>query len=165
MDGYGGILCNSSYVWRASLSRHNSESTYILQVEFHVIHHDLSLVKSMSIHNSVCYTASSLWIKLIESSSNKFHKHVVLIQDIKNMLRENSHFRIIHILQEGNRCDDFFSKLGISFDVDHLIYASPQSSLQNMLDLLLEYAILFLFFIFFLLSLVTTKKVYSIFYP
>lgn len=102
MDGYGGILCNSSYVWRASLSRHNSESTYILQVEFYVIHHDLSLIKGMSIHNSVCYTASSLWIKLVESSSNKFHKHVVLIQDIKNMLRENSHFRIIHNILNSN---------------------------------------------------------------
>lgn len=91
-----------------------------------------------------------LCINLTVSSPNKFHKHVVLIQDIKNMLRENSHFRIIHILQKGNRCDDFFSKLDASFDIDHLVYASPPSCLQNMLDLLLEYAILFLFFIFLL---------------
>jgi len=33
LDGYGGIICNFSYVLRASLSQHNLKSTDILQVE------------------------------------------------------------------------------------------------------------------------------------
>lgn len=87
----------------------------------------------MRIIDLACYLDSPLSITLIETPLNMYHKHVVLIQSIKDILLENNMFRVILILYEDNQSDGFMTKLSASINVDLLIPNFFISRLYNII--------------------------------
>jgi len=62
----------------------------------------------------------------------KFHVHVVLILDIKDLIEQNN-ITICHTLWEGNQCADFMAKFGALSNVDLLIHPSPLDDMTSLL--------------------------------
>lgn len=60
----------------------------------------------MDIDELVFYSNSLHSINLIKGPPMKYHVHVVLIQDIKELI-EQSNITIYYTLHEGNQCLDF----------------------------------------------------------
>jgi hypothetical protein len=96
-----------------------------LLVELYDIYNGLLLVKDTSIDELVCYFDSSHYINIIKGPQVKYHIHVVLIQDIKELFSQTI-VSLHHILKSGNQCVDLFAKLGVSSSVDFLTHASSQ---------------------------------------
>lgn len=95
------------------------------------------------------YSDSSLSINEIETP-------FVLIQNIKDMLLENTIFRIIHTLREGNQSVGFMVNPNVSSNVDFLIHNSPPLKFSSIftadtIDTLLFYSLFLLIFFFFVL--------------
>lgn len=62
----------------------------------------------------------------------RFHVYVVLIQDIKELLKQGN-VTMNHTLCEGNQCADFMVKLGASSNFKFLCHESPPTDLLNLL--------------------------------
>jgi hypothetical protein len=77
----------------------------------------------MNIDELVGYSDSLHGINLIKGPPIKFHGHVALIQDIKDLIEQNN-ITISHTLRERNQCADFMAKLGTLSNVDLLIHPS-----------------------------------------
>ncbi|MCI14143.1 S-like ribonuclease [Trifolium medium] len=86
----------------------------------------------MSIGDLVCYSDSLHCVNLIKGPHVKYHTHVVLIQDIKELLAQTN-VSLYHTLRERNQCADFFAKLGASSDADFLTHASPPKDIRDLL--------------------------------
>lgn len=83
----------------------------------------------MGITDMVVYSDSLLSIDLISGSFSKFHVHVVLIQDIIDLL-STVNYSLNHTLCEGNKCAGYFAKLGANTDVSLLIHTLPPDDLS-----------------------------------
>jgi hypothetical protein len=87
----------------------------------------------MSIDELLCYSDSLQCINLIKGPQvNKYHIHVVLIQDIKELISQTN-VSLYHTLREGNQCTDVFAKLGASSDTDFLTHAFSPESIHDLL--------------------------------
>ncbi|XP_024636248.1 uncharacterized protein [Medicago truncatula] len=86
----------------------------------------------MNIDAIVCYSDSLHGINLIKGPPMKYHVHVVLIQDIKDLLEQNN-IIVCHTLREGNQCADFMVKLGSLSNVDLLIHPYPPDDIMSLL--------------------------------
>ncbi|MCI24164.1 replication protein A1-like protein, partial [Trifolium medium] len=107
-------------------------SSDILLAELYAIYKDLLLAKDMSIDELVCYSDSLDCVNLIKDLHVKYHIHVVLIQDIKELLSQTN-VSFYHTLREENQCADFFAKLGVSSVADFLTDASPPEGVHDLL--------------------------------
>jgi len=63
-----------------------------------------------------------------------FHAYAVLIQDIKDLLKQGGNVMVNHTLREGNQCEDFLGKLGVRTNVEFLCHESPPTNLKNLLQ-------------------------------
>jgi ribonuclease HI len=113
-------------------SGHIPNSTDILLAELTAIYHGLSLAIDMGLDNLVCYSDSLLSINLITVNTLKFHIYAVLLQDIKDLLR-NRNFTLHHTLREGNYCADFLAKLGASSEDVFTVHPSPPIDLPALI--------------------------------
>jgi len=86
---------------------HNSSD--ILQAELLYIYQGLLLAKTMDIDELDFYSNTLHSINLIKGPPMKYHVHVVMIQDIKELI-EQSNITIYPTLREGNQCADFMAK-------------------------------------------------------
>lgn len=130
--GFGGVLRNYASFYLSGFSGYIHNSSDILQVELLAIYQGLLLAKSMNIDAIVCYSDSLHGINLIKGLPMKYHVHVVLIQDIKDLLEQNK-IIVCHTLREGNQCADFMVKLGSLSNVDLLIHPSPPDDIMTLL--------------------------------
>jgi hypothetical protein len=62
----------------------------------------------------------------------KFHIHVVLIQDIKDLLSQTN-VSLHRTLRDENQCADFFAKLETSSDANFLTHVSPPEGVRDLL--------------------------------
>jgi hypothetical protein len=109
--GFGGIIRNTFRHYFAGFSDFISKPHDILFVEFYAIYKDLLLVRDMDIDKLICYSDSLHCVNPIKSPQVKFHIHVVLIQNIKEVLSQ-TYVSLHHTLRERNQCAYFFVKLG-----------------------------------------------------
>jgi hypothetical protein len=86
----------------------------------------------MSIVELVSYSDSLHCVNLIKGTQVKYHIHVVLIQDIKELLSQ-ANVSLHHTLREWNKCADLFAKLGASSDVDLLTHTSTPEGVRDLL--------------------------------
>ncbi|GAU28080.1 hypothetical protein TSUD_223210 [Trifolium subterraneum] len=107
-------------------------SSDILLAELYAIYKGLLLAKEMSIDEFVCYSDSLLCANLINGPHAKYHIHVVLIKDIKELLSQIN-ISLYHTLRECNQCADFFAKLGVSSDADYLTHVSSPEDIHDLL--------------------------------
>lgn len=87
----------------------------------------------MWIINSAWYINSYPGISLIENPLNKYDKHTMLIQSIKDVLSENKMYRFIHTLHEDNQNGYCMAKLGTCVNIYLLIHLSTSSGLSIIL--------------------------------
>lgn len=130
---FGCILCTSNGTWKCGFFGFVLNSSDILNAELWAIFKGLSLAKGMTITESTCYSEFSLTISLIENPLNKYHKHAVLIQSIKDITLENTIFIVIHTLREGNQSLDYMATLRTTNDIDLLIHPSPPQGMSKIL--------------------------------
>jgi ribonuclease HI len=117
-SGFGAINRNTFGHYLVGFSGFIPETYDIFLVELYAIYKGLLLAREMSIDELLCYSDSLQCINLIKGPQvNKYHIHVVLIQDIKELL---SHVNVSldHTLREGNQYAGLFAKLGASLDVE-----------------------------------------------
>ncbi|GAU32838.1 hypothetical protein TSUD_209060 [Trifolium subterraneum] len=107
-------------------------SSDILLAELYDIYEGLLLAKDMSIDELVCYSDSLHCVNLIKCPFVKYHIHVVLIQDIKELLFQ-SNISLYHTLREENQCVDFFAKLEASSDADFSTHVSSPEGVRDLL--------------------------------
>jgi len=62
----------------------------------------------------------------------RFHVYAVLIQDIKELLKQGN-VMMNHTLREGNQCADILAKLDASSNFEFLCHESPPADLLNFL--------------------------------
>jgi hypothetical protein len=86
----------------------------------------------MNIDDLVCYSDSLHCVNLIKGPQVRYHIHVVLIQDIKELLSQTN-VSLYHTLREGNQCANFFDKLGTSSDASFLTHVSPPKGVRDLL--------------------------------
>jgi hypothetical protein len=91
----------------------------------------LLLAKYMSVDELVCYLFFTL-CQLIKVPQIKYHIYAVLIQDIKELLFQTN-VSLSHTLREWNQYADFFTKLGVSSDVDFLTHFSLPEDVHDLL--------------------------------
>ena len=130
--GSGGVICNSHGFYLSGFSGHISSSNDILLAELTAIYHGMRLAIDMGLDDLVCYSDSLLSINLITDDTSKFHIHVVLIQDIKDLVG-NRNFTLHHTLREGNKCADYLAKLGASSEDGFIMHTSPPVDLLPLL--------------------------------
>jgi hypothetical protein len=122
----------------------------------------LLLAKYMSVDELVCYLFFTL-CQLIKVPQIKYHIYAVLIQDINELLFQTN-VSLSHTLREWNQYADFFTKLGVSSDVDFLTHFSLPEDVHDLLindametfyirDYLLFLFCFVYFFFFFLVSI------------
>jgi hypothetical protein len=122
----------------------------------------LLLAKYTSVDELVCYLFFTL-CQLIKVPQIKYHIYAVLIQDIKELLFQTN-VSLSHTLREWNQYADFFTKLGVSSDVDFLTHFSLPEDVHDLLinDAMETFYIrdylLFLFCLFFFLFSFNKKK-------
>lgn len=80
-----------------------------------------------------CYANLSLNFSLIMNPLNKYHKYMVLIQSIEDIILKKIMFRFIHTFREGNQSVDFMSKLRTSANIDLLIHSPHSQELSSIL--------------------------------
>ena len=130
--GFGGVLRNETSLFLAGFSGFIPSSDDILLAELSAIYHGLIMAKDLGYAEIACYYDSLVCINLINGPIERYHIYVVLIQDIKNLLR-HTNVTVSHTLREGNQCADFMAKLGASSDIDLLFHESPPVGLDNLL--------------------------------
>jgi len=86
----------------------------------------------------------------------RYHVYVVLIQDVKDLIRQNNAI-VCHIHREGNQCTNFMANLRTGSDIKLLYHVSPPADLLYLLKME-AIGILLLMFFFPLFFLVTKKK-------
>jgi ribonuclease HI len=131
-SGFRGILRNNDGFFLSGFSGFIPGSDDIMLAELSANYHGLITTQNLGFVELVCYSDSLVCINLINGSLEKYHIHVVLIQDIKELLHQ-SNVTVCHTLREGNQCADFLAKLGASSDVDLLIHDSPPDGLLNLI--------------------------------
>jgi ribonuclease HI len=126
-DGFGGLLRSSVGNWIRGYSRYIPYFSDILYAELTALFHGLSLARSMSCTDVICYSDSLLCVKILHEPTPKFHKYAALIQDL---IHQDWLFHLSHTLREGNNCADFFlAKLGASSNDELLI--NPPSDIKD----------------------------------
>ena len=130
--GFGGLIRNSVGLFMSGYSGFIPSSSDILQAELTAIYHGISISFDMGITDMVIYSDSLRYIKLITDNNSQFHLHVVLIQDIRDMLFQGN-YSVHHTLREGTYCADYFAKLGASTDARIQIHSSPPEDLRPLL--------------------------------
>ncbi|PNX97264.1 S-like ribonuclease [Trifolium pratense] len=85
---------------------------------------------TMVMRHKRSYSDSLHCVNLIKGPPVKYHIHVVLIQDIKELLSQTN-VSLHHRLREENQCAGFFAKLGASSDADFLTDASPPEGVRD----------------------------------
>jgi len=80
----------------------------------------------------VCYKDSLHCINLLKGPNLSFHVYLVLIQDVKELMKKNN-VTVYHTLREDNQCVDFMVKLGASLDTELLYHSSSRDDLLNLL--------------------------------
>jgi len=96
------------------------------------IYHGLHLAIDMGLDDLICYSDSLLSINLITVDTPRFHIYAVLLQDIKDLLR-NCNFTLHHTLREGNQCADFLAKFGASSADVFTVHPSPPVDLLSLI--------------------------------
>lgn len=122
--GFDGTFRTSYGIWQCDFSNFISNSSYILHLEHWSIHKASSLAKGMWVTILAYYIDSSPNINLIETTLNKYHKQAMLIHSIKDLLLENTIFKVIHMLREWNQREYYITKLGTYNNEDLLIHTS-----------------------------------------
>jgi hypothetical protein len=87
------------------------------------------MAKDMNIDDLVCYSDCLHCVNLIKDPQVI---HVVLIQDIKELLSQTN-VSLYHTLREGNQCANFFDKLVTSSDASFLTHVSPPKGVRDLL--------------------------------
>lgn len=132
--GFGGVIRNYAGFYLSGFSGYIPDSSDILCVELYTIYQGLILAKSLDITKLVCYSDSLLCINLLKGNTMRFHVYAVLIQDVKDLIKEFI-VTICHTLREGNQCADFLAKLGASSEIELLLHASPLEDLLPLLQI------------------------------
>jgi len=130
--GFGGLFRNSAGLYLSGFSGFIPTSSDVLQAELTAIHYGITMAIDKGIYELAIYSDSMLSINILTGNSSSFHIHVVLIQEIRDMLSQAS-FSLHHTLREGNQCADYFAKLGASSDSDIMIHQSPPDDLRPLL--------------------------------
>jgi hypothetical protein len=112
-SGFDDIIRNTFWHYLAGFPAFILETSDILFVELYVIYKGLMLARDMSIDELLCYSDSLHCVNIIKGPQIKFHIHVVLIQNIKELFSQTN-VSLHHTLREGNQCADFFAKLRAS---------------------------------------------------
>ncbi|XP_024632475.1 uncharacterized protein [Medicago truncatula] len=110
----------------SAFSGHISSSNDILLAELTAIFHGLHLAVNMGLDDIVFYSDSLLSINLITIDTPKFHIYAVLLQDIKDLLRNRT---LHHTLREGNLCADFLAKMEVSSEDVFIVHPLPPADL------------------------------------
>jgi hypothetical protein len=109
-SGFDDIIRNTFWHYLAGFPAFILETSDILFVELYVIYKGLMLARDMSIDELLCYSDSLHCVNIIKGPQIKFHIHVVLIQNIKELFSQTN-VSLHHTLREGNQCADFFASL------------------------------------------------------
>jgi hypothetical protein len=96
-------------------------------------HHLIKLKRSIWIWHVNWWTCLLFWlcINLIKGPQVKYIIHVVLIQNINELLSQNN-ISLCHTLREGNQCVNFFAKLGASSYVDLSTHAFSPNCVRDL---------------------------------
>jgi hypothetical protein len=129
---FGGIIRNTFGYYLVGFSCFIQWSSDILLVELYAIYKSLLLEKDMSIDKLVCFSDNLYCVNLIKGIQVKYHIHVVLIQDRKELLSQTN-VSLIHTFREMNQYINFFAKLGVFSDTDFLTHAPPPKNIHNLL--------------------------------
>jgi hypothetical protein len=97
IDKHKDDLTFSHYL--ADFSSFIQGSSNILLTELYAIYKDLLLAKDMNIDGLVCYCDCLHCVNLIKGLQVRYHIHVVLIQDIKELLSQTN-VSLYHTLRE-----------------------------------------------------------------
>ncbi|PNY14401.1 ribonuclease H [Trifolium pratense] len=132
--GFGCIIRNSDGRFISGASGHITGSSDILLAELSGIYQGLKLASSLGVTDLICYTDSLLSCNLIQGPCSSYHIYGVLIQNIKDHLRQYN-IHICHTLREGNQSADYLAKLGASSNVALMIHDAPSVELRNLMDI------------------------------
>jgi len=113
--GFGGIIRNSTGYYLSCFSCYINEYFDILYVELRAIYEGLILAKCFNIIELVCYTDFLHCINLLKGPTMRYHVYVVLIQDVKDLIRQ-CNVTVCYTLRKGNQCVNFMAKLGAGSD-------------------------------------------------
>ncbi|GAU40372.1 hypothetical protein TSUD_319840 [Trifolium subterraneum] len=131
-SGFGGIIRNTFGYYLAGFCGFIQGSLDILYAELYAIYSGILLAINMGINDVVCYSDSPHCINLIKVPHVKYQNHVVLIQDMNELIFQNN-VSLCHTLREGNQCVDFFAKFGASLDADFSSHDSPPEGIHDLL--------------------------------
>jgi len=92
-------------------------------VELHDINQLLLLTEELNFQASVCYIDTIHYARILKEPTPKFHKYVILIQDIKDMIFSTCLASIAH----------FLAMFSVSSTLELLVYISPLSGLSDLL--------------------------------
>jgi len=98
--GFGRFLRNDAGLFLVGFSDFISGSNDILLVELFAIYHGLTMAKDLGYEEFAYYYDSLVCINLINDPIERYCIHVVLIQDIKQLLNQIN-VTISHTLREG----------------------------------------------------------------
>jgi len=130
--GFGGIMWNHAWFYLSGFSGYINDSSDIMYVELFTIYQGLVLAKSLNISDLVCYIDSLRCINLLKGPTMRYHVYVVLIQDVKDTIRQDN-VALCPTLREENQCVDFMAKFGAGLDTKLLYHASPPEDLLYLL--------------------------------
>jgi ribonuclease HI len=85
---YEGILRNDADFFLSRFFGYIQNSSDILYAKLYAIFKGFLLAKEMGITDFVCYSDSLHCINILNGPSMRFHTFVVLIQDIKKLLKQ-----------------------------------------------------------------------------
>jgi ribonuclease HI len=138
---FDDIIRSTSGHYLAGFSGFIRGSSDVLLTELYAIYKGLLLAKDMNIDEIDCYSDSLHCVNLIKGLQIKYLIHVVLIQDINELLFQIN-FSLYHTLRERNQYADFFAKLEASADAGFLTRVSPP---KDVCDLKNDATIIFFF--------------------
>lgn len=87
---FSGIIRNYARFYPSGFSGYINDSSDVMYVERFAIYQGLVLAKSLNITDLVCYTDSLHCINLLKGPTMRYHVYVVLIQDVKDLIRQDN---------------------------------------------------------------------------
>lgn len=82
----------------------------------------------------ICFSDSSLAIRLVTGPANNLHCYAVINQSIKDLLRQQWSVTLEHTLREGNSAADFLAKHGSSMESKWEVFKQPLVGMEEILN-------------------------------
>lgn len=122
--GFGGLLRQGDGAWMLGFYGSLSAASSLL-AELAVLFFGLQTMWDYGVRRLVCYSDSSMALKLVRSSVNPRHYYAAWIGGVTKLLRRDWVVDLVHTLREGNGSAYVLAKLGASQTSKLIVVRSP----------------------------------------